>query len=180
MGWIRIATRVCARWACAVLGAVLIASSASASQPVRAAAGSKYQPPPVKSKGGALALCPNPRGLEKFSAGVVRLAMEDALSYGTKSLESDLGHSDRAWWPEVRRLWQSTANRKGLKNQRVDGRQMGVHIAYASVVRASCGLGLVIKSLSIGVGPRPSDCNDCVASMFFVDRLGRPFVYWSN
>ena len=99
---------------------------------------------------------------------------------GTKNLDTDLSHSDRAWWPEVKKLWRSTAMRKGLKNQRVHGKQKGGRIAYASVVRASCGSSLVARSLTVGVGPRHGTCNACVSSMFFVDRFGRPFIYWSN
>lgn len=162
-----------------VVMAGLVSSGAAAA----AMAGSKYQPAPVASKGGALRKCPNPNGLVKFTAVAQRGAVRDALTYGRKSLRTDLSYSDRAWWPDVKTLWRTPSMRKGLNGEHSYGTRAGRQMPYATVVRASCGSGLVAKSLTVSVGPDPkhaSGCNACISSIFFVDRFGRPLIYWIN
>jgi hypothetical protein len=142
---------------------------------------SVYPPPVAARAGGALGACPNPAGLERFNAAAAKLAARIAGSYGRRSLSVDLRGSDRAWWPQVRRMWRSGKPGDGTLNQVVYGTRRGPDIAYAAVVRYSCGAALTAKSLTVGVGPRqtrPPYCSACRSTLFFVDRRGRALLYY--
>jgi len=152
---------------------------------VAAAAASQFPrsiyPGPLKSHGGGLDACPNPSGLESFTATTGKRAVQIAGSYDRISLAVDLRNSDRAWWPKVRALWRAGTPARGPANQVVDGSSLGSRIAYPGVVRYSCGSALVAKSLTVYLAPRQRHgCDACVASVFFIDRRGRALIYWLN
>jgi hypothetical protein len=136
-------------------------------------------PPPVASRGGALAACPNPAGLERFNSTSRKLAVKDAGSYGRVSLAFDLRHSDRAWWPTLRQMWRSANPGRWLSLQIVRGSVLGPHMFQSGVARYSCGSTLVADSLDVVVGPRNlHNSNDSTVSLVFIDRRGRTLVYW--
>ena len=169
------------RWGSA---AVLIAATAGASVASGAAASGGFPPsiypPPVHSRGGALAACPNPAGLERFNIYAIATATVLARGYALISEATDLGISDRARWPQVRRMWQGRRLDKGSVGQ-ISGQGPAVRSAYSVIVRFSCGQSLVAKSLVVDVGPRPThapSCGDCVSQLFFVDRRNHPLIYY--
>lgn len=142
---------------------------------------SSIYPPPVKARGGALAACPNPSGLEPFNATARKGAVNVALGFEEVSLASDLRNSDRALWPQVRHAWRARSPKTGRGGLVLAGSAGGRSIAYATVVRYSCGSALVDDSLSVALAPRRRHgCAACVSSAFLVDRRGHALVYWLN
>lgn len=136
-------------------------------------------PAPVHSRGGALAACPDPAGLEAFTAAERASAAQIARSYGLVSEASDLGNSDRAWWPQVRSMWRRPRNAVG--SEAIYGSGPASRSDYAVIVRYSCGQALVTKSLTVAVGPRqthPPYCGDCISQLFLVDRRGHALIYY--
>jgi hypothetical protein len=147
---------------------------------VAAAAGARFPasvyPPAVPSHGGALAVCPNPAGLERFGREARTGAVTAAADYDRISRSVDLHDSDRAWWPAVRGLSSSGKPAPYDAELIVTGSVAGPASAYAGVVAASCGSPLVKKSLTVTLAPRHRD--GCDASVFFVDRRGHALIYW--
>jgi hypothetical protein len=138
-------------------------------------------PPPVASRGGGLAACPNPAGLERFNSTSRKVAVHVAGSYGRVSLTFDLQHSDRAWWPTVRQMWRLAEPGKWLSFQIVRGSALGPHMFQSGVARYSCGSTLVMESLDVVVGPRNlHNSSDSTVSLVFIDRRGRTLVYWGH
>ena len=136
-------------------------------------------PAPVRSRGGALAACPNPSGLRTFDEAALERAFHVAAGFDEISEASDLRNSDRSFWPAVRRFWRGRKPGRGVLNQASYGSERGAKMAYAPIIRRSCGGGLVDVSLSIEVGPRVRhNCDACISSLFFVDRRGRDLVYY--
>jgi hypothetical protein len=137
-------------------------------------------PPPVHSRGGALAACPNPAGLESFNIAAITSATVLARGYALISEATDLSISDRAWWPQVRRMWRRRRLDKGSVGQ-ISGQGPAARNPYSVIVRFSCGQSVVAKSLVVDVGPRPThapSCGDCVSQLFFVDRRNHPLIYY--
>ena len=140
-------------------------------------------PPPVPSRGGALIACPNPSGLEPFNSATKTRAVKIARTYGRISLTADLKHSDRAWWPEVRKMWRSRVPGKGVVTQESHSSEPAPNSAYSVIVRFSCGAKLVAKSLAVSIGPHqthPPYSGDCISTLFFVNRRSRPLIYYDH
>ena len=138
-------------------------------------------PPPVSSAGGALAACPSPAGLEPFDRRAKDSALRAASTYGRVSLDFDLRNSDRAWWPRLRELWRPDHPAAGATSEVAGGLSPGPKTAYAVIVRYSCGLALVRKSIAVYLAPRHRhNCDACVASVYFIDRRGHALIYWLN
>lgn len=140
-------------------------------------------PPPVGSMGGALTACPNPVGLERFTAGTRTAARRAALRYGRVSLAVDLADSDRAWQPSVRAMWKGiTGTPPGTGGELVRKVQNASANGYRVIVGRSCGQALVRRSLIVTVGPRPvpgtPPCEACAESVFFVARHGHALIYF--
>jgi hypothetical protein len=150
------------------------------------ATGSSKSPPagypaPVASHGGALTACPNPAGLEPFDTKTASLAVRIASSYDRTSLANDLRQSDRSWWPQVREMWRSPKSANGVVSQAVYRSGPAEKSAYSVIVRFSCGANLIAESLTVGMGPhqtRSMHCSACVSTLFFVNRRGRPLIYY--
>jgi hypothetical protein len=142
-------------------------------------AGPDY-PPPVRSRGGALRLCPRAAGLVPFTAGARAAARSSSLSYGRVSLSRDLADSDRAWQPSVRAMWHGHPS-GASQDVRIRGVSGGDATPYRVIVHRSCGGGLISRSLAVAVGPltQPgeAECDAC-AETFFVDRRGRALIYF--
>jgi hypothetical protein len=158
-----------------VTGAVGAAVARAATPP----AASVYPPPVHARAGGALAACPNPAGLERFSATSRSLAVQIAAGFGRTGLAADLRHSDRAWWHAVRHNWRTGRPARGMTSDAVRGSKLGAHMFQSDVARYSCGPRLVADSLDVVVGPRHlRGSNDVTTNVVFVNRHGRPLVYW--
>jgi hypothetical protein len=161
--------------------AVLIAATAGAGVASGAAASSGFPPliypPPVHGRG-AVSSCPNPEGLDPFTASVTSAAVESASRYDRVSEAVDLRASDRAWWPQVRTLWHTGKPAKGAANQVVDGSEPLDRSGYAVIARFSCGKSLVSRSLQVTIGPRHMRCDACRSQLWFVDRRGHALLYY--
>jgi hypothetical protein len=131
-----------------------------------------------------LTFCPNPSGLELFSAKARTGAIQAAEAYDRASLALDLHNTDRVWWPNVRKMWASgTAGNgftlNGTDMQFVLGSAPVETNGYAVFMGPACGASTLAKSIMVGIGPSPSSgnvCNACRTSLFFVDRRGRPLL----
>lgn len=139
------------------------------------------QPPPVKAKPGhGVALCPNPRGLGAFGSAPTRLASQVAALYDRRSLATDLRNTDRAWWPHVRTLWNSSGASRAKTV--VLGSQSAASSGFAIFLRPACGTATVSRSLMVTVGPSQSGpgphCNACNSHLFYVNRGGRPLLWF--
>ncbi len=171
-------TAVMLVWSVVLAGAVVVSVAAAVGQlPV-----AEY-PPPVKARaGGALAACPNPAGLERFSSTTAKTAVRIAGAYERVSVANDLRNSDPAWWPQVRDAWRSgKPPKEALKRVVYGAGEPLARNGYSVIVRFSCGGALVAKSLIVGIGPRqthPPYCSACISRLFFVDRRGRALIYF--
>ena len=139
-------------------------------------------PPPVPSRpGAAFSACPSPSGLERFDAATIKLAKQRALRYGHVSLTTDLIHSDRSFWPMLRRFWRGVKHGVWLGGlQAVREAQIGgPKMVWSVVVGNDCGAKLVADSLNLVVTVRHLQrCADCNGvNELFIDRRGVPLVY---
>jgi len=161
--------------------ALLIGAVVGASAPI-ATASSRFPPsiypPPVRSRGGALAACPNPAGLTSFTTSATAAARRTASRYLRVSEAADLRASDRAWWPLVRQSWRSRKPGKGAGAEAALGSEPASRSGYAVIVRFSCGQSLIAKSLLVTVGAPNARCVACRSQVFFIDRRGRALIYF--
>jgi len=154
--------------------ALLLAATVTVSVATAAASSGfprSIYPPPVRSRGGALAACPNPVGLQPITAGARTAAVKSATRYSPTSRAFDLRGSDRAWWPLIRRVPASA-------NEVVDSSEPLTRSDYSMIVRFSCGSSLVSKSLEVTVGPRNARCEACRSQLLFINRRGRTLLYY--
>jgi len=160
--------------------AVLLATTVGVGAATAFASGSfppSNYPLPLAGEG-AVSLCPNPAGLEPFTRPATRAAVASASRYGRVSEAADLRASDRAWWPQVRRMWRAGRSAKGVDNQAVEGSEALRQSAYAAIARFSCGRSLVSLSLQVVIGPRDTNCDACRSQLWFVDRRGHALLYY--
>ena len=141
-----------------------------------------YPPPVAAVPDHALALCPNHQGLKPFTSDATKLALQAAASYDRRNLETDLHNSDRAWWPDVRRIWRTGHPGSGLSNSVVLGLEPTVHSGFARFISPACGTLTLNRSLTVTIGPSQAGpgphCNACNSHVFFIDRRGRPLIYF--
>jgi sugar lactone lactonase YvrE len=120
--------------------------------------------------------CPSPAGLHRFSARARSEAVTIAERIDVAPLRSGLRRSDRAWW-------------HGLYTDQINGqyeqsrhRILSVTAAaadpYSAAVTRACGETLLEESLAITVGP--GVYSDQVSHLYFLDRNGRPLLYWQH
>jgi hypothetical protein len=144
-----------------------------------------YPAPVAAASGHGLALCPNPQGLQPFTSSTVKLARQAAARYDRKSLETDLSNADRAWWLEVRRMWRSGHPGKGFFNYGrlvVLGAEPAAQSGFQVFMRPACGVTTLKRSLMVTIGPSRAGpgphCDACDSHLFFVNRRGRPLIYY--
>ena len=139
-----------------------------------------YPPAVPAAAGHALTLCPSATGLQPFSSQAVKLARREAAAYGRRSLQVDLRDSDKAWWSQVRRLWKGRASLDG--GDVVIGSEPAGSSGFAVFLTPACGARVVDRSLLVAIGPGRSGpgphCDACNDQLFFVDRDGRPLIYF--
>lgn len=160
-----------------VLAAAVISVSAVGAKPLTALA-----PSPVRARPGhAVALCPNPSGLEAFAPSARQRAAREAGAYGRRSLAADLANTDRAWWPHVRALWNTQTARK-QSNDVVLGSEPATRSGFAVFLRPACGAATLRRTLMVTLGPSQAGpgphCDACNAHLFYVERRGRPLLWF--
>jgi len=134
--------------------------------------------PAVSSTGGALSQCPNPVGLEAFSAQPESRARADATDYGNISLNTDLHNSDPSWWPDVEQMW-AHGKGHGLTNPYIVSSESGLSGPSTLLVPHSCGSTIGGETFSVIVGPSPNpDCEACRTTFSFIDRGGQALIYF--
>jgi hypothetical protein len=137
---------------------------------------------PVAPLGGALTACPSLTGLRPFSSSAKKVADRSVLAYARVSLSADLAHSDRSWWPDVRRNWASSSP-AASKRATVLAAAPATTSAFRSIVTRSCGSTVVNLSWSVVAGPSQKangpHCEACNVTYFLVNRLGHPLVYFA-
>jgi len=120
--------------------------------------------------------CPSTAGLRPFDDAARDRAAKTAESVDVVAFDRGLQLTDQSWWP-------------GYYTDRIDDRyEIGRHRVYtvrpatadpyAAAVDERCGSALVRHSLVIVVGP--GVYSDQVSHMFFLDRGGRPLLYWQH
>ena len=139
-------------------------------------------PSPVEPRPGhAVALCPNPSGLEVFTSVALQRAAREADAYGRRSLAADLANTDRAWWPHVHALWKTQTARKH-KADVVVGSEPATRSGFAVFLRPACGAATLRQTLMVTVGPSQAGpgphCDACNAHLFYVARRGRPLLWF--
>jgi hypothetical protein len=139
---------------------------------------SVYPQPVTATPDHALALCPNPSGLQAFDSKATQIALEAAQAYDRASLATDLRNSDRAWWSNVRKLWSSGHPGAGVEQRVVLGSEPAAKSGFAVFMAPACGATTLAKSLLVTIGPPQSPCDACRSHLFFVDRAGRPLIYY--
>lgn len=162
-----------------------LASGIAALVVATAAIASGVYLPPTRSRGGALRLCPNLRGLERFSDSAVKTAKAEVLQYGRVSMSDDLAASDPAWQPEVRSNWDRPHHKPGHGPQFVLGPIPATPVgreSYGIIVRYSCGSKILAHTHEFTVVPghrrHPPTCDACRTTFFMIDRRGHPLIYF--
>jgi hypothetical protein len=138
-------------------------------------------PAPVKPvASGALATCPNPAGLRRFTARDRRATARLVVSYGRESRTHDLRDSDPSWWPNVLSLWKKPVHAR--QQDVVLSVAVARSSAYRIIVRHSCGRRLLGLSAAVTAGPTPPthqpQCEACKYTVFMVNRFGHPLIYF--
>lgn len=138
---------------------------------------SALYPPPLPARAGSNpSSCPAPAGLRAFDARARAAAANAARHVDVAPLWNGLQFSDRAWWA-------------GLYTDQIDGQYgQGVHRVvsvrpaaadpYAGAAARACGQAVLALSLAIIVGPGVYSSQ--VSHLFFLDRDGRPLLYWQH
>lgn len=141
--------------------------------------------PPTHSRGGALRLCPNLGGLERFSSAALKAARAEVLRFGRVSKSEDVAVSDLAWQPEVRANWAKPGHRPGHGQQFVVGPVPATPVAkdsYGIIVRYSCGSKILSHTLEFTTVPgrpsHPATCDACRTTFFLIDRANHPLIYF--
>lgn len=177
IGEVRWVTRLAMPAVSVAVAATAATASASSGFPA-----SIYPPAVAAVPGHALALCPSRRGLEPFGPTATTLALQAAGSYDRRNLETDLRNSDRAWWPDVRQMWHTGHPEGGLSNSVVLGSEPTARSGFAVFMGPACGAFTLNRSLMVTVGPSHAGpgphCAACNSHLFFVDRRGRPLIYF--
>jgi hypothetical protein len=131
--------------------------------------------------GGSITACPAPTGLTP-SLRTPHRAVRILAGLGRRSLPYDLHHTDRAWWPGMKRSWR--AGRPGnaalgdlhrlFAGPLRDAPRFGVPQRYA-VVRERCGAKVANGSAAVITGPRGS--GGLQELYLFLSRHGHVLLY---
>ena len=137
---------------------------------------SSLYPPPSAARGRDLRSCPDPEGLEPFDARAIAAARASARKFNayTSSFYGDLQSSDRSWWKDVFAEWIGYAYDRDTHT--VVSAQPASRDTFAAAVAHACGTKLVHDSVVIDVGP--SAYSFQVSHLYYLDRRGRPLVYF--
>jgi hypothetical protein len=123
-------------------------------------------------------IVPVEKGLERIRSASVKAAVEIVGHLGNSRRAADLAVSDRAWWPEVRRVW-ARGTPSQIRHLHVtdataldDSSDFGAgHLA--SVWRAAC---LRFRGRLRATGGGDHHGGACGLSVFLVDRRKHPLI----
>jgi hypothetical protein len=165
-----------------LLGALPALGLAAAGHAARGFPPRIYPVPVAAVPGHAVGLCPSHRGLAAFTTQATKLGVQQAQSYARSNLETDLRNADRAWWPEVRRNWRTGRPASASSRLVALGSEPAAQSGYAVFLRPACGTSTLKRSLMVTIGPSQAGpgphCNACNVHLFFIDRRGRPLVWF--
>ena len=144
--------------------------------PGSAAFRSSVYPRPSPARGSDLQSCPSTEGVEPFNAKATASARALAKRFNafTSSLYGDLQSSDRSWWKSVFAEWVGYGYDRD--NHTVLSVQPARRDTFAAAVARACGGKLLRDSLVVDVGP--SAYSFQVSHLYFLDRRGRPLIYF--
>ncbi|MHB1963182.1 MAG: NHL repeat-containing protein [Acidimicrobiales bacterium] len=133
-------------------------------------------PKPVPARSGTdISSCPSPQGLVPFDAAAKSAAQQEAAGFDA-SLATSLADADRSWWDAA---YLESVDPADSGRHSVVQVEPASNDFYAPIVTRACGRALLAHSLAIVVGPSPYSFA-VVSHFFFVDRSGRPLVYYQN
>ena len=116
-----------------------------------------------------------------FTSIARQRAAHEADAYGRWSLAADLANTDRAWWQHVNALWKTQTARKHSADV-VVGSERAADSGFAVFLRLACGLATLKRTLMVTVGPSQMGsgphCDACNAHFFYVERGGRPLLWF--
>ncbi len=124
--------------------------------------------------GAGISACPAPSGLRDFDRAARATAVSEAEQLDDAFPEA-LTDTDRSWWTSTYDQW---ADPTGLGRHAVGRVVPAAKDLYAPVVARACGDRTVTRSLVVVVGR--SAYSTEVSHIYFVDRGGRPLVYYQN
>ncbi len=125
-----------------------------------------------RSHGAALASCPSPAGLERFSPQAIVRARAIARTYLSGQFASDITVTDRSGWVED---FHALAGGDDLGHHTVIRAAPTSRDPVATGLAHACGRELVRDSLSVTVGR--SAYSTFSGTLVFLDRRGHPLVY---
>jgi hypothetical protein len=140
-------------------------------------------PATVPGRPGAVARCPAPTHLRPAANVHPDVAVRLARRFHTQSLDVDLHHADRAYWPSLLAAWRYDSR----PNQPYEGpvllagrlpqlHGLGVPSALKGWVRTSCGAAVARASFIVVTGPRNGRALQ--GAWVMVNRLGKPLLYF--
>lgn len=141
---------------------------------------SVYPPSMTAAHNGALGRCPSESGVEAFAPALRAHVRPIVATYGRVDEQTDLKNSDRAWWPQVTKLWKLHRGRN--TSTLVRKIEPASKSPYALIVRHSCGSNVLGRSLAVTAIPPPAPyakpCSACAITVFFLERRGHPLIYY--
>jgi hypothetical protein len=133
-----------------------------------------YPPPSPAEPGPGLSSCPSSAGLGSFDRASRAAATTEAEQFNTEFFGA-LRSADRSWWPSTYAEW---AIPTGLGRHRAVRTEPADRDLYGSVIAHACGSRILDLSEVVVVGP--SEYSEQVSHFYFIDRDGRPLVYYQN
>jgi hypothetical protein len=155
-----------------------IASPPTATLPAVGAAGfprSLYPPARTARPGAEPAACPSSESLRAFTRAARATAVREAATIDT-DFQLGLRASDRAWWPGLYADWIDGGYEPGRHD--VLATEPAAKDVYSPAVATACGTALLRRSIVVVVGP--SAYSRQVSHLYFLDRAGRPLLYWQH
>ena len=140
-------------------------------------------PSPIPAKtSAALAQCPNPNGLVAFTPTATSQAVRETSQVAVGELAATKRKTDPSFWSSLATFNSRRASKPTPQFPRKAFIKGVPSAAGAAIVASSCGRGLVAKTEVIDVVPLTSagvrtNCNDCTAHYYYIDRLGHALLY---
>jgi len=142
-----------------------------------------YPRPVPAKKSSVLTECPNPTGLTAFTTTTSARALRATSQMALGGQRATQQMTDPSFWSSL-----ATLNPRSVVTPSPQYRRQEVvkgipSAPGASIVAASCGEELLAKTQVIYAMPITSmgartNCNDCTAHYYFIDRRGHALLYW--
>lgn len=144
---------------------------------------STYPPPIAAAHHGYLKECPNPEGIVPFTSTAVASAVREAADFPTASRAAQQLASDRSFWPMLHGSKPGFGLLTGDIAYSSEPIGVGVHGPALYLIERSCGDRLVKATETVVLVPlqpdgQPQNCSDCRVRLLYIDRHGRPLLYF--